>query len=134
MRPRPSLVTSVTFGNMLRKDKHREVMFFILRDIFDSKYAKYLAFKGGTLCYFLYGLDRFSTDLDFDCVLPIDDEVGFMDGMSSILRGYGTIKQSIRKKNTYFFLISYGEDDMNVKVEINTRIWKANRYETVSLF
>lgn len=119
---------------MLRKDKHREVMFFILRDIFDSKYAKHLAFKGGTLCYFLYGLDRFSTDLDFDCVGTIDDEQDFLEEMSSILREYGTVKQSIKKKNTYFLLLSYGEDDMNVKVEIGTRIWKANRYETVSLF
>ncbi len=97
----------VTSSAMLRTDKHREVMFFILRDIFDSKYAKYLAFKGGTLCYFLYGLDRFSTDLDFDCIKPIEDEEEFLEAMSSILREHGTIKQSIRKKNTYFFLLSY---------------------------
>lgn len=92
---------------MLRTAKHREVMYFILRDVFDSKYARNLAFKGGTLCYFLYGLDRFSTDLDFDCVSTPENETDFIETISSILRRYGTLKQSLKKKHTYFFLLSY---------------------------
>jgi len=54
--------------SMLDKNKHREIMYSILRDIFSSDLGKYLAFKGGTACYFFHGLDRFSTDLDFDLV------------------------------------------------------------------
>lgn len=119
---------------MLRTDKHREVMYFILRDIFASKYAKSLAFKGWTLCYFLYKLDRFSTDLDFDLVLPIENEEEFFRDFTAMLEKHTTVKESRRKRSTYFFLLSYGEDDMNIKIEINTRIWKANRYEVVNFF
>lgn len=119
---------------MLRTDKHREVMYFILRDIFASKYAKNIAFKGGTLCYFLYKLDRFSTDLDFDCLLPIDDEEDFFQVFHGILEKYGIIKEQTKKRYTYFFLLSYGMEDMNIKVEINTRIWKENKYEVVNFF
>lgn len=107
---------------MLRTDKHREVMYLILRDIFASRYAKNLAFKGGTLCYFLYKLDRFSTDLDFDLVLPIEDENNFFLEFARILGKYGTLKEQVKKRSTYFFLLSYGEEDMNIKIEINTRI------------
>lgn len=119
---------------MLRTDKHREIMYFILRDIFASKYAKNLAFKWGTLCYFLYKLDRFSTDLDFDCTTPLDDEEDFFRVMLSILQKYGVVKEQFRKRYTYFFLLSYGAEDMNIKIEINTRIWKENIYEVVNFF
>ncbi len=119
---------------MLRADKHREVMYFILRDIFASKYAKNLAFKGGTLCYFLYKLDRFSTDLDFDLVLPIENESAFFLEFTKILQKHGTLKEQLKKRSTYFFLLSYGTEDMNIKIEINTRIWKANKYEVVNFF
>lgn len=36
------------------KDKHRQLMFNILSDIFNSDISTQLAFKGGTLCYFVY--------------------------------------------------------------------------------
>ena len=58
---------------MLNRDKHRLIMFQILKNIFSSEIWKCLAFKWWTACYFLYWLDRFSTDLDFDLVENIPD-------------------------------------------------------------
>lgn len=119
---------------MLQITKHREVMYHILRDIFSGEFAPYLAFKGGALCYFVHHLDRFSTDLDLDLMQSIDDEVVFLDTIESILKKYGKIKERPKKRSTFFFLLSYGETDMNIKIEINTRIWKANQYELVNFF
>lgn len=119
---------------MLQTAKHREVMYHILRDIFSWNFAHNLVFKGGTLCYFVHELDRFSTDLDIDLIEEIDDEQKFLDEMESILNKYGKIKEKTKKRHTFFFLLSYGEADMNIKIEINTRIWKANTYEMINFF
>ena len=54
---------------MLNKKKHRQVMFEILRDIYRSELGFYLGFKGGTMLYFFYNLNRFSVDLDFDLLV-----------------------------------------------------------------
>ena len=51
---------------MLDVKKHRQVMFEAIRDIYGSEWGSFLGFKGGTMAYFFDGLDRFSTDLDFD--------------------------------------------------------------------
>ncbi len=119
---------------MLQVAKHREIMYHILRDIFSGEYAKNLAFKGGTLCYFIHRLDRFSTDIDIDLIKTVDDEARFFESMETILKKYGKIKERSRKQHTLFFLLSYGESDMNIKIEINTRIWKANTYSIVNFF
>lgn len=119
---------------MLQVTKHRELMYNVLRDIFSSEYAVNLAFKGGTLCYFIYSLDRFSTDIDLDLVHPVWDEDIFLQNIGSILNRYGTIKETTRKRSTFFFLLSYGETDMNIKIEINTRIWGANKYELLNFY
>ena len=119
---------------MLQVAKHREVMYHIIRDIFSSQYAKNLAFKGGTLCYFVHKLDRFSTDIDIDLIKTLDDEIQFFEIMETILKKYGSIKEKNRKQYTLFFLLSYGEPNMNIKIEINTRIWQTNTYEMLNFF
>ncbi len=121
-------------SKMLQVTKHREIMYHILRDIFSWEYASNLAFKWGTLCYFVHKLDRFSTDLDIDLVRNMKDENLFLIHIESILIKYGKIKEKIKKRYTFFFLLSYGETDMNIKVEINTRIWNENHYEIVNFF
>jgi len=119
---------------MLQVVKHREVMYQIIQDIFSSEYAKSIAFKWGTLCYFVHHLDRFSTDIDIDLIKPITDEKLFLESIELILKKYGKIKEKIKKRYTFFFLLSYGETDMNIKIEINTRIWKANTYELINFY
>jgi len=80
-----------------------------------------LGFKGGTCAYFFYGLPRFSVDLDFD---QLDTSVSSADVVSQVskaLSGHGEVKDLRIKRYTIFALLSYGEEDHNIKVEINTR-------------
>ena len=61
---------------MLNRELHRRLTLQIIKAIFISPIGPYVAFKGGAACYFLYGLDRFSLDLDFDVIreAPVHDE------------------------------------------------------------
>ncbi len=97
----------------------------ILRDIYsNTKIAPILGFKGGTCAYFFYGLPRFSVDLDFD-LLKLEDEQTqkvVFETVRSILEEYGEIKDSHIKRYTIFFLLSYGDADHNIKLEINIRL------------
>ena len=48
---------------------------YVLRFIYEDKEYKNLVFTGGTALKKIYGLPRFSEDLDFDCQRMIDAEV-----------------------------------------------------------
>lgn len=95
----------------------------ILKDIYsDISIAPLLGLKGGTCAYFFHGLLRFSVDLDFD-LLSVNErnkKVVF-EKMEIILKKYGSIKDSYFKRNTIFLLLSYGETDHNIKIEISIR-------------
>ncbi len=109
---------------MLNRQKHQVTMGKILRDIYtDTTISSLVGFKGGTCAYFFYNLSRFSVDLDFD-LLIVDEETKKVvtEKIKSILEKYGKIKDDKNKKFTLFFLLSYGEAEHNIKVEINTRI------------
>ena len=110
----------------INKEKHRKIMFDILKDIFVSDLWKVLAFKWWTACYFLYWLDRFSTDLDFDLILDwenVDDKV------ISILKKYWRAKI-----DKYNLKLSYWEQEVNIKIDINRKIWKNNNYEIINFY
>lgn len=106
----------------------------ILRDIYsDISISSLIGFKGGTCAYFFYGLTRFSVDLDFD-LLSTDEAVQKLvyEKIGSLLGKYGEAKDRYMKRNTIFFLLSYGDADHNIKVEVNVRIMVPNikeRYE-----
>lgn len=111
---------------MLDKEKHQLIMGQILRDIYmDVSISPLLGFKGGTCAYFFYGLPRFSVDLDFDLLLSDQktQKIVFKK-IGGFLKGYGEIKDSYIKRNTIFFLLSYGLDDHNIKIEISTRAFQ----------
>ena len=106
----------------------------ILQDIYaDSAMAMLLGLKGGTCAYFFYGLPRFSVDLDFDLLSDVKDgQAMIYQKIVKILEAYGRVKDRQIKRNTIFALLSYGEADHNVKIEINTGESAANlkeRYE-----
>jgi len=108
---------------MLNKEKHQLIMGKILRDIYtDTTISSLLGFKGGTCAYFFYDLPRFSVDLDFD-LLTTDEKTQktVMEKIKNILTPYGQIKDEKNKRFTLFFLLSYGDAEHNIKVEINTR-------------
>jgi predicted nucleotidyltransferase component of viral defense system len=95
----------------------------ILKDIYaDVTIATLLGFKGGTCAYFFYGLPRFSVDLDFDllCTDEKNQEIIFTK-ITNILKQYGILKDQRIKRYTIFVLLSYGDTDHNIKIEISTR-------------
>lgn len=108
---------------MLNKEKHQLVMGRILRDIYtDTSIAPIIGLKGGTCAYFFYGLARFSVDLDFDLVKPGEaTQKSAFERLQKILEGYGMIKESRIKRFTVFFVLSYGDEEHNVKLEVNIR-------------
>jgi predicted nucleotidyltransferase component of viral defense system len=116
---------------MLDRNTHRTILLQILKDIYtDASLGPVLGFKGGTAAHFFYALGRFSVDLDFDLLNEAKEDIVFKQ-IETILREYGTIKERWKKLNTLFFMLSYGERDQNIKVEINRRNF-GSRYELKS--
>jgi predicted nucleotidyltransferase component of viral defense system len=107
---------------MLNVDRHKVVLLQILREIYsDNELAAKVVFKGGTCLMLFYGLDRFSTDLDFDLrdgVTAIDRE-----RITKIADKYLTIDRDHNKHFTYFWSGSYESGLQRVKIEINKRPW-----------
>ena len=108
---------------MFNKEKHQLIIGQILKDIYtDVSIAPLLGLKGGTCAYFFYNLPRFSVDIDFDLLDPADKNKNLVfEKMKAILEKYGGIKDNYIKRNTIFFLLSYGDKDHNIKIEISTR-------------
>lgn len=108
---------------MLNREKHQLIMGKILKDIYtDITISSLLGFKGGTCAYFFYKLPRFSIDLDFDLLIVSDENQSLvLEKIVAILSKYGQIKDQCIKRFTVFALLSYGDDDHNIKIEINVR-------------
>ena len=113
--------------------KHKNIMIQILKDIYtDTAIAPFLGFKGGTAAYMFYELPRFSVDLDFDLLDEAKEDVVF-ERVASIIKAYGQVKDACKKRFGILFVISYGNDDRNIKVEINRRNF-GSRFELKSYF
>lgn len=107
---------------------HKNILLQILKDIYtDMTIGPILGFKGGTAAYLFYQLDRFSVDLDFD-LLDMSKTDYVYARVEKIIREYGVIKDSRKKRNTVFFLLSYAEKTPNIKIEINIRDY-GSKYE-----
>ncbi|MCK5416693.1 nucleotidyl transferase AbiEii/AbiGii toxin family protein [Candidatus Parcubacteria bacterium] len=109
----------------LDKDVHKKIMLRILSDISgDAFLANNLGFKGGTACYFVYGLDRFSVDLDFDSLNAEKDEL-IKERLLSLLSQYGDIKTKTSIK------LKYSDQYQALKIDLSTRHKnnKLNTYE-----
>lgn len=108
---------------MLNRVKHQLIMGQILKDIYtDITIGPLLGFKGGTCAYLFYDLPRFSVDLDFD-LLKVNEknQKMILEKIVAILSKYGEVKDQYLKRFTVFALLSYGDSDHNIKVEINIR-------------
>lgn len=120
---------------MLNREKHQLIMGYILKDIYaDITINSLLGFKGGTCAYFFYNLPRFSVDLDFD-LLEVNEKNQkiVFEKIVSILSKYGKVKNKYIKRFTIFALLSYGDDDHNIKVEVNIRKFVENIQEHYEL-
>lgn len=112
----------------LNKDEHRRIMLRILADIStDPLLANNLGFKGGTCCYFVYGLDRFSVDLDFDLFDP-DKRDKVLQRLDVILGKYGELKM---EGNVFARKLRYDNESAALKIDISDRfdINRLNIYE-----
>lgn len=95
--------------------EHRRIMLKILEEIStDSILVNNLGFKGGTACYFLHGLDRFSVDLDFDLLDENKDEI-VKKRLLELLTKYGTIKTKTSIK------VKYSDEYQSLKIDIFDR-------------
>lgn len=116
---------------MLDTAKHKNILIKILKDIYtDTGLGPLLGFKGGTAAYLFYGLSRKSLDLDFDLLDEAREDYVFA-GVEGIVRQYGKIKESRKKRYNFFLLLSYEDDAPNIKIEINRREF-GSRYEVKS--
>ena len=87
------------------KNTHRRYLTTLLAGIAKSAPEK-VAFKGGTCAALFYGLPRFSFDLDFDILGPLDKrESGAID---EVLKSHGKVLEAADKKYTLFYFLITG--------------------------
>ena len=104
---------------MLDRERHEIILKKIIRDIYqETDLPALLAFKGGTCLYIFYGLDRFSTDLDFNITAD-----GFNpDSVTNILQQHLTLDDiKTNKHNTWFWIGSFEKGKQKIKLEISKR-------------
>lgn len=100
---------------------HKTILFQILKEIYsDTTIAPLLGFKGGTAALMFYNLTRFSVDLDFDLINP-DKEDYVFERITEIVKKFGVIKESRKKRFNLLLILSYEDKAHNIKVEINRR-------------
>lgn len=110
---------------------HKTILFQILKDIYsNTKIASSLGFKGGTAALMFYNLDRFSVDIDLDLLDQTKEDEVFEE-VFKIIKKYGVVRESYKKRFNLFFLLSYEDKSHNVKVEINRRFF-GSKYEVKS--
>lgn len=113
--------------------RHKNIMIQILKGLYtDTAIAPFLGFKGGTAAYMFYELPRFSVDLDFDLLDEAKEDVVF-ERVGTIIKAYGQVKDAVKKRFGALFVISYGNDDRNIKIEINRRNF-GSHFELKSYF
>lgn len=97
----------------------------------DKELCNALAFKGGTSLMFFHNLGRFSTDLDFNLLVPDKLDIVY-DRVRAILTRFGTVDDEAKKDYGLVIVLNYGKGERMLKVEISTREYP-NHYETLSL-
>ena len=96
-------------------------MLEILKAIYsDSLLGPILGFKGETLLYILYGLPRFSVDLDFDLLDPTKENQ-VLPKIEEINKKIGKVEELTNKRYTLFSLLNYEKGQRNLKIEISKR-------------
>lgn len=118
---------------MLNSSLHRQRMIDIVKALFTSSIGHWIAFKWWTLALFVHGLPRFSTDIDLD-LIDISIEQEAIQYIDILLPTLGVVKSKVVWKWLHRWILSYRTESINIKVELNKRVWKSNHYETVNLY
>ena len=107
---------------MLDKQKHQLVQKQLLREIFsDSELSAKLVFKGGTALMMFYGLNRFSTALDFDLRSSVDD-IDF-ERLKTLSAKQLTIRDSAVKTNAYLLEGAWEPGAQQIKIKVSRRVY-----------
>jgi len=109
-------------------DKHRRFLVRLLVDI-GKEFGARVGFKGGSCAAMFYDLPRLSLDLDFDALATLTNPD--IDTLRGILGARAGLRDFKDKAHTLFFLVDYERDAPNIKVEINKRTWRNNRYRDI---
>lgn len=107
---------------MINQETHRRILYQLIKDIFTLPYAKHIAFKWWTACYFFYELDRFSTDIDLD-IIQLPEWINIYDDIAMLAKNYGIVKE---KRN---LIVLYEKWYDAIKIDLSRKIWKNNHYE-----
>lgn len=110
--------------------EHKKMMFLVLKELFSSNIKSKIAFKWGTLCMFLYELDRFSVDLDFDIIKNDTSLSNIKEYVKKILNQYWNVIQETKTK----IILKYDQKQIPLKIEFNIRIYDNNSYEVKNFF
>jgi predicted nucleotidyltransferase component of viral defense system len=117
---------------IINKEEHKRRMLQILADISANPLlAINLGFKGGTCCYFVHGLDRFSVDLDFD-LLNKDKQEIVLNELDKVLAKYGEVKM---EGSVFARKVKYDNQSATVKIDVSEHmdINKLNTYKIVDV-
>ncbi len=99
----------------IEKDYFQDLILFNI-----YKKTNLLVFKGGTALYKLYGLRRFSEDLDFSLINDFDIEKIISEAISNIKEA--KIKEIKKTKNSFFIKVGFQgiiTDYNTVRIDIN---------------
>ena len=107
-----------------------EYEMFLLSKLFESTFGKKLVFRGGTALRLAYGSQRFSEDLDFSQIEPIE-EYEFKRWCRETAKDnlYLELKEALKKRFTLFALFKIKDPALagitiSIKVEISVRYGK----------
>lgn len=115
---------------MLDRQNHELILKKIIRDIYEHPLLMTsLGLKGGTCLYIFHGLDRFSTDLDFN-ILGGDFKP---EDVTKILEHYLILDETQIKYHTWFWLGGFSKGRQKIKVEISKRTYP-DRYAILDYY
>jgi predicted nucleotidyltransferase component of viral defense system len=111
-----------------------ELEISVLKTFLESRIGNSLVFKGGSALRLAYGSPRFSDDLDFSALAPLEEKV-FQKVSSAVAKSLpeAVLTEALAKYHTLFalfqFRIPYVGRPFSMKVEISTRpeSWKQGR-------
>lgn len=111
-----------------------EYEMLLLRELAESKYGASLVFRGGTALRLVYDSPRFSEDLDFSLITPIENEkfIAFLTTLGKQYPGIVGVRAN-EKFYTLFGLVkireAYLERPFSIKIEVSKRIgqWEKGR-------
>lgn len=116
--------------------KHKAWLYRLLAEIYDNQIlATSLYFKGGTCAAMRGFLDRFSIDLDFDCVVRQKDLKSVRHALEKIFQELDlTIKEKSQRTPQYFLKYSASSGERNtIKIDTTFPPPKTNKYEAAHL-